>query len=257
MYLPRDKDTEDIYIGQTAHFTERHKQHYNGNEEKFNTGGFNKVLVVFSQYFNRSALDDVESQLITYFKADNPKSRRVTIEFDTAEVTNMTGGNSVNDYADKEKVASEVILPFWEEVLYNEGWVKTPTLDELRAQALVKYSPIKILTPEQGLLINEIINNPTTNFVINGDAGTGKTVLLTHLVANMLIERPQTRIAVVVQPNWEKTAEEIFRIYGMNSSSLNVLTSSKLINNDEKYDVIIVDESHKLSRKYGKQHPFI
>ncbi len=195
--------------------------------------------------------------MITYFKADNPKSRRVTIEFDTAEVTNMTGGNSVNDYADKEKVASEVILPFWEEVLYNEGWVKTPTLDELRAQALVKYSPIKILTPEQGLLINEIINNPTTNFVINGDAGTGKTVLLTHLVANMLIERPQTRIAVVVQPNWEKTAEEIFRIYGMNSSSLNVLTSSKLINNDEKYDVIIVDESHKLSRKYGKQHPFI
>ena len=148
-------------------------------------------------------------------------------------------------------------MPFWEEVLYNEGWVKTPTLDELRAQALVKYSPIKILTPEQGLLINEIINNPTTNFVINGDAGTGKTVLLTHLVANMLIERPQTRIAVVVQPNWEKTAEEIFRIYGMNSSSLNVLTSSKLINNDEKYDVIIVDESHKLSRKYGKQHPFI
>lgn len=255
IYIYRGTKTQKIYIGQTGNFMVRHKQHYDGNEEKFNTGGFNKVIALFSQYFNRSALDDVESQLITYFKADNPRSRRVTIEFDTSEVTNKTGGNSVNDYAEREKVASEVILPFWEDVLYEEGWVKTPTLDELRAQALVKYSPIKILTPEQRNLISEILDNPTTSFVINGDAGTGKTVLLTHLVANMLMERPQARIGVVVQPNWERIGKEIFRIYGMNSSSLDVLTASKLINQNDKYDVIIVDESHKLSRKHGKQHP--
>ena len=171
----------------------RHMQHYDGNEERFETSGFDKVIVLFSQYFNRSALDDVESQLITYFNADNPRPRRVFVEFDAYEVTNLTGGNSVNDYADREKVASEVILPFWEDVLYNEGWVKTPTLDELRAKALVKYSPIKILTPEQNNIISDIINNQTTSFVINGDAGTGKTVLLTHLVAKMLMERPQAR----------------------------------------------------------------
>ena len=100
--------------------------------------------MLFSQYFNRSALDDVESQLITYFNGDNPRPRKVSIEFDTYEVTNLTGGNSVNDYEDREKVASEVILLFLEDVLYNKGWVKTPTLDELRAKALVKYSPIKI-----------------------------------------------------------------------------------------------------------------
>lgn len=70
-------------------------------------------MVVFSKYFYGSALDDVESQLITYFKADKPRSRKVSIEFDTDEVTNRTGGNSVNDYVNREKVASEVILPFW------------------------------------------------------------------------------------------------------------------------------------------------
>ena len=255
IYIYRGTKTQKIYIGQTGNFLSRHKQHYDGNEERFNEAGFDKVIVVFSQYFNRSALDDVESQLITYFNADNPKPRKVSVEFDVNEVTNLTGGNSVNDYADREKVASEVILPLWEEVLYKEGWVKTPTIDELRAKALVKYSPIKILTPEQNNIISDIINNPATSFVINGDAGTGKTVLLTHLVANMLIERPQVRIGVVVQPNWEKTGKEIFRIYGMNNSSLDVLTSSKLINQGDKYDVIIVDESHKLSRKHGKQHP--
>ena len=255
IYIYRGTKTQKVYIGQTVHFTERHKQHYDGTEEKFNTAGFNKVIVVFSQFFNGSALDDVESQLITYFKADNSKSRKASVEFDTDEVTNRTGGNSVNDYADREKVASEVILPLWEDVLYKEGWVSTPTLDELRAKALVKYSPIKVLTPEQSLLISEIIHNPNTSYVINGDAGTGKTVLLTHLVASMLMQRPLARIGVVVQPNWEKTAEEIFRIYGMISSCLDVFTSSKLIARGDKYDVIIVDESHKLSRKHGKQHP--
>ena len=52
----------------------------------------------------------------------------------------------------------------------------------------------------------------------------------------------------------KKTGEEIFRVYGMNSSRLDVLTPLKLINQGEKYDVIIVDESHKLSRKHSKQY---
>lgn len=229
IYIYRGTKSQKIYIGQTVHFTERHKQHYDGNEEKFNTAGFDKVIIVFSQYFNRSALDDVESQLITYFKADNPKSRKITVEFDSDEVINRTGGNCVNDYADREKVASEVVLPLWEDVLYKEGWVSTPTLGDLRAKALVKYSPIKVLTAEQSILISEIINNPTKNYVINGDAGTGKTVLLTHLVASMLKERPDANIGVVVQPNWEKTGIDIFKVFGMNSSRLHVLTSTKLI----------------------------
>lgn len=242
VYIYRGTKSQKVYIGQTVHFTERHKQHYDGKEEKFNNADFDKVIVVFSRYFNGSALDDVESQLITYFKADNPKSRKVTVEFDADDVINRTGGNCVNDYADREKVASEVILPFWEDVLYKEGWVSTPTLEELRARALVKYSPIKVLTAEQSLLISEIINNPTQNYVINGDAGTGKTVLLTHLVASMLKERADARIGVVVQPNWEKTGTDIFKVFGMNSCRLDVLTSSKLIDRDQKYDVTVITD---------------
>lgn len=255
IYLYRGTRSKKVYIGQTIHFIDRHKQHYSGKEEKFNTADFNEVIVIFSRYFNRSALDDVESQLITYFSADKPKSTKCLVEFDNDEVINRTGGNSVNEYIDRDKVSSEIILPLWENVLYKKKWVTTKTLDELRTKALVKYSPIKLLTDEQGALINEIINNPIKNYVINGDAGTGKTVLLTHLVASFLRERKDARIGVVVQPNWEKTASDIFKVYGMNSNYLSILTSTKLIKSNEEYDVIIVDESHKLSRKYGKQHP--
>ena len=223
IYIYRGTRSKKVYIGQTIHFIDRHKQHYNGTEEKFNTAGFDKVLVIFSVYFNRSALDDVESQFITYFTADNSKKAGV-VSFDNDDVINRTGGNSVNEYVGREDVASDVILPVWEKELYPRGWVSTPTLDELRAKELVKYSPIKQLTAEQGQLITEIINNPNKNYVINGDAGTGKTVLLTHLVASILKDRPGAKIGVVVQPNWEKTGANIFKVYGMNSSYLSVTT---------------------------------
>lgn len=206
----RGTQSRKIYIGQTIHFIDRHKQHYSGAEEKFNTADFDKVLVIFSVYFNRSALDDVESQFITYFTADNSKKTNQMVSFDNDDVINRTGGNSVNEYAGRENVASDVIIPVWEKELYPRGWVSSQTLEELRTRELVKYSPVKTLTSEQGQLITEIVNTPDKNYVINGDAGTGKTVLLTHLVARMLKDRPGTRIGVVVQPNWEKTAADIF-----------------------------------------------
>lgn len=255
IYIYRGAKSQKVYIGQTIHFIDRHKQHYSGSEEKFNTADFDQVIVIFSKYFNRSALDDVESQLITYFTADNSKFTKRSVEFDSDEVINRTGGNSVNEYVGRENIASEVILPLWEKVIYPKGWVSTETIEGLRTRELVKYSPIKVLTDEQGALISEVINNPDKSYVINGDAGTGKTVLLTHMVASLLKNKKNTKIGVVVQPNWEKTASDIFRVYGMNSSYLTITTSTKLIKENEKYDVIIVDESHKLSRKYGKQHP--
>ena len=255
IYIYRGTRSKKVYVGQTIHFIDRHKQHYNGTEEKFNTADFDKVIVIFSVHFNRSALDDVESQFITYFATDNSKKSSQLVAFDNDEVINRTGGNSVNEYVGREDVASDVILPVWEKELYPRGWISTSTLEELRSKELVKYSPIKTLTPEQGQLITEIINNPNQSYVINGDAGTGKTVLLTHLVASLLKDRPGTRIGVVVQPNWEKTATNIFKVYGMNSSYLSITTSTRIITDNSRYDVIIVDESHKLSRKYGKQHP--
>lgn len=253
IYIYRSTKSKKIYIGQTRHFYTRHKQHYSGNEIKFNNANFDKVMILISVYFNGSSLDDVESQLITYFIADNPSNKGGQVAYDQDDIINGNGGNNVNDYSDREKVALEVVLPFWEKVLFPEKWVSTPTLNELRTSALVKYSPIKQLTDQQVELIKEVLDNGKTNYVINGDAGTGKTVLLTHLVAQFLNSEKDKSIAVVVQPNWIKTATEIFKVYGLNSSNLKILSSTQLINLKQKFDTIIVDESHKLSRRGSKQ----
>ncbi|WDF50359.1 DUF2075 domain-containing protein [Paenibacillus sp. KACC 21273] len=253
IYIYKSTKSRKIYIGKTIHFIVRNKQHYNGKEEKFSNADFDQVIILISVYFNGSALDDVERQLITYFIADNPNSMKQLVQYDNDEIINLNGGNRVNEYREQEKVALEVVLPFWEVELYPNKWVNTPTLEELRNRALVKYSPIKKITIEQMKFLDEILSNPDKSFVINGDAGTGKTVLLTHLVAKLLKEKPNQQIAVVLQPNWIKTAKDIFRVYGMNNSNLKLATSTQLINNNKNYDVVIVDESHKLSRKFSKQ----
>ncbi len=36
IYIYRGTKSQKVYVGQTVHFRERHKQHYSGNEEKFN-----------------------------------------------------------------------------------------------------------------------------------------------------------------------------------------------------------------------------
>lgn len=255
IYIYRNSDTKKMYVGQTKDFISRHTQHFNGTEEKFNIAKFDQVIVLYSQYFNKSALDDVETQLITYLKADCLKAKGTqNILADDDLLINLTNGNSVLNYKEREDVASKVVLPFWETVLYQKHWVSHLTIDELQKSALVKYSPIKLLTQEQADIVDEIANNSDKNYVINGDAGTGKTVLLTHLVARMSRQQPEKKIAVIVQPNWRDTGDEIFKVYGLNSNQLEIGSSTQIINTRKEFDVIIIDESHKLSRRGNKQH---
>lgn len=261
IYIYRSSSKGKFYVGQTVRFINRHKQHYNGNEEKFNKNNFDEVVVFYSKYFNLSSLNDVEAQLINYLFSDTDKKDKVAYEEDA--VTNLTLGNHVNDYKDKEEV-SNIIIEIWGKVLFEElHWVNTPVLEQLRNNALFKYSPIRSLTDQQSQIISEILNNSKESFVINGDAGTGKTVLLTHIAASLL-DQTNKKIAVVVQPNWEKTAKKIFKVYDFNNKNLTITTATSLlnkfkdknsINENDKYDVVIIDESHKLSRYHTKQHP--
>lgn len=67
IYIYRGTKSKQVYIGQTKHFKTRNDQHYGENKKHFNTADFDQVIVLFSSYLNGTALDDVESQLITYF----------------------------------------------------------------------------------------------------------------------------------------------------------------------------------------------
>ncbi len=90
IYIYRSSRTRRMYVGQTVNFENRHRQHYDGSDEKFNAAYFDEAIVVVSQYFNGTALDDVERQLIQYMLADNDKRSRERFRLDYDEIINKT-----------------------------------------------------------------------------------------------------------------------------------------------------------------------
>ncbi|EEI66565.1 DUF2075 domain-containing protein, partial [Limosilactobacillus reuteri] len=228
------------YVGQTKQFLKRYKQHYMA-QSKFDLRNYKCVVMSFGQLINQLSLDDIENQLITYIAADGKHNEVLS--------DNSTLGNSIIPYPQQDQVKSDFITPFWHE-LYTHNYVHTPDIETVRQSVLFKYSPFHELSEIQAQIIQEIVNDTRNNFVINGMAGTGKTVMLTNLAAVLSKKNPNKKVAVIVKANWKKTAKRIFKTYG--KSNIAVYTAVKFIQAEEDYDFVIIDESHRLRRYYSK-----
>lgn len=230
------------YVGQTKHFLERYKQHFMP-QSKFHLQNYKCVVMSFGQLITRNSLDDIESQLITYIAADG-KHKEVLSD-------NSTVGNLIIPYTEQSLVESDFIIPFWND-LYDRKYVQTPNIDVVRNSILFKYSPFHKLSTIQADIIQEILQDKDHNFVINGMAGTGKTMMLTNLAAALSKKNPTKTVAVIVKPNWERTAKKIFKAYG--DKDIAVFTAFKYIKSEKHYDYLIVDEAHRLRRYYPKSN---
>jgi DUF2075 family protein len=253
IYIYRNSRTGKNYIGQAKNIVERNKQHWapgkGTDADRFKSGQFDEIIVLRDRLFSKShAVDYVEKALIECFQTDGGKLN-----------TNHTTGNKVPfDFHEKDNINDKIIIPLWEKVLYPKKWVKIPTLTKVRKNSLFRYSPFKDLTNEQERIVKTIIDNPSTNYLINGGAGTGKTVLVTNIIAGIIEKFPDSRIGVVFDPNWVKYGKQIFNTYTCyNNANIVVGSSSQILKDtfvNGNFDTIVVDESHKLSRKGGKQH---
>jgi len=88
------------------------------------------------------------------------------------------------------------------------------------------------------------------NYLIEGGAGTGKTVLMTNLAAQIYKKYDgQKKIAVVVKSNWRRSGKKIFTSYGI--KNVTVGTWCQIVSSQQKYDYILIDEAHRLPYKYG------
>lgn len=234
-----------FYVGQTDQFLTRHSKHM--AEAKTDYRQFEKVVILFGQYVNGNSQNDLEALLITYLTADQEslprKEKRVR--------RNRTKGNQFVDYPNREEVLARVLTPFWEQELYQAGLVRQRSLDGLRNSILFKYSPFTELSEEQSELIREI-EEGTRSFLIEGTAGTGKTVVLTNLAAR-LCEHHDWNVGVVVKSNWVKTARSIFRAYGL-GKNITVGTAYQLIRQKKRFHILLVDEAHRLRWNSPKQN---
>lgn len=236
---------KSFYVGQTDRFLKRHKEHM--AEVKTDYRQFKKVVVLFGQYVDGNSQDDLEALLITYLTADQEKlpqkEKRVC--------RNRTKGNQFVDYPYRGEVLARVLTPFWEQELYKAGLVHQKSLEGLRNSILFKYSPFTELSEEQSELIHEI-EKDTRSFLVEGTVGTGKTVVLTNLVAR-LCEHHDWNVGVVVKSNWVQTARSIFRAYGL-GKNITVGTAYQLIQQKKRFHILLVDEAHRLRWNSPKQN---
>jgi DUF2075 family protein len=230
------EDSKEIYIGQSGNLVGRLKQH-NKNPTR---NKLKKAHIITDREYNLSATLDIESLLIQYIAAD-----------EKFLLQNSNAGLLNHNYYDRVKYLSK-FEELWQELQKKN--ITVNDLVQLRNTDLFKYSPYKSLTEEQLNIVSRIKNSIDTGlnltYIINGEPGTGKSVLGTYLVKYLLenLENDKKLSIALVIPmtSLRRTLKKVFsKIKGLNSRM--VIGPTEIVGNN--FDVLIVDEAHRLRRR--------
>ena len=274
VYLINNKNK--VYIGETSNIKSRMRQHLNNPDRDF----LEEINIIFDEKFNKSAILDIEQNLIRMFYADTRFTSNDGI------LNKNNGQSSKHNYYQREMYLNKV-ENIWKELqkkkLANNSYSSIVNSD------IYKYSPFTSLTNEQEEIMCKIINNildslekKTTNktSIITGLAGTGKTILAINLIYNIVsadftnidtfsdeediedlseydrtIHRLRNYILyngkikigfVVPMSSLRKTLRKVFRAIDKKKLSKIIIAPGDVTKNE--YDVIICDEAHRLAK---------
>lgn len=255
-------DRKEAYIGETTSITTRMRQHLKSEDKNKLT----TINIISHDEFNKSAVLDVESKLIEYMSADN-----------TYKIINSNSGMRDHNYFEKEKY-EKLFRNIWEELRKKK--IVKQHLDVLVNSELFKYTPYKRLTDEQFSVAYDIVldilimvqTGQTSVTIVNGEAGTGKTVLAMYImklfadkkVLEFLSEENESVLEQFKQAQEKLQNFKVALVVPMTSlrntlrkvaRSIEGLSAKMILGpNDvvkDEYDLLIVDESHRLYRRVG------
>lgn len=257
-YLISSERKKELYVGESTNAGSRISQHLKNPSRK----SLSVLHIITSDKFNKSAVLDIEANLIQYLSADGK-----------FKLQNANAGLSNHNYYQREQYW-EVFQSIWKE-LKKEGIVEHE-LSEVANSDLFKYSPYKSLSPDQHRVITELadflMSNDHSVSVVEGGAGTGKTILAVYLMKLLhspeIIDRDYLEdnelyeigflrdlkskkgtyeVAMVVpMTSLRKTIKRVFRnVQGLKPSM--VIGPSDVVK--KYYDLLIVDESHRLHQR--------
>ncbi|MEG0589505.1 MAG: DNA/RNA helicase domain-containing protein [Aurantimicrobium sp.] len=257
--------TDEIYVGESTNVANRMFQHLAVEQRQH----LKRIKVILDDRFNKSVCLDLESQLIRYLAADSKY-----------KVLNGNHGITDADYFERDRYR-ETFNELFDELL-KEG-VFTRSIPDIVNSDLFKFSPFKALNTDQSVAIEGVLeklfedleNKTDTPIVIQGDPGTGKTIVAVYLM-KLLVDiaksapdeqldsdsmfsdffqqgyREQLRdftIGLVIpQQSLRKSIEKVFaKTPGLSKSM--VLSPFDAGASKEHYDLLIVDESHRLGQR--------
>ena len=260
VYILSDGETKTAYIGETTDAYSRMSAHLKHNTKSKLTS----VHLITSEKFNKSATLDIESNLIKYMSGDN-----------VFKLSNGNLGLANHNYYQKKEVYWDIFNSIWNH-LRAEG-ISKHSIEHIDNSDLFKYSPYKSLTKEQSQGLFQILISLATgnyeNTIVEGGAGTGKTILaiflfkmlssqledfsfkefgseekvFIDLVKEIKKTLPNPKMALVVpMSSFRTTLKKVFKnIKGLSASM--VIGPAQV--SKEEYDLLVVDESHRLRRR--------
>ncbi|MCT3720482.1 DUF2075 domain-containing protein [Elizabethkingia anophelis] len=259
VYFLKNKNTKSAYVGETTDVLTRINTHLKSEEKK----QLSSVNLILSDLFNKSATLDLESNLIKYISADGQYS-----------LQNGNLGISNHQYYEK-KVYWNLFKDIWDEL--RQIGIARHSLDFINNSDLFKYSPYKSLSKEQikglKMILNCLLDENAKVSLIHGGAGTGKSILAIFLFKLLKTDLEDFNYAdfdeddeelfsllkevkkkfkdlnmalVIPMASFRETISNVFKNVNGLSKKM-VIGPSDLAKN--KYDLIIVDEGHRLRRR--------
>lgn len=258
--LYNEKKKPTAYIGQTVQAARRLRNHIEDKRRK----SLNRFILIGHEKFHQSATYNIESNLINYFIADN--------RYQLQNVS-QTRSREMHNYYQKPFYNEDIFQVIWEKLRKEK--IVSDSLENLSNKDIYKLSPYKELSPQQQDIKNKILDFCKENIqkegnhviVIEGDAGTGKSVLLSSLFNTIQDLAKDEHTFLGGTDNYLLVNHsEMLKTYKSIANSLPNLKKKSLmkptpfINEKTKTgataDIVLVDEAHLLLTKEDSYNNF-
>lgn len=272
VYVIKDEQNSNTkqytaYVGETTDIVQRTTSHLKNTRKddtawtKLKNSKNSDLIVLGHGLFNKSLTLDVENRLMLMLSS-----------VEAVKKLENRRSNDQLDYYTKERF-NEVFHEIWEQLQTIDSNL-FPELEKIYDSALYKASPFHSLTEEQvkakreimEVLYEKIHADSRGNLVmVEGEAGAGKTVLLSSLFYDIMQNPVTTKdggehqldaYLIVNHDEQVNVYTQIAEKLGLHSkSNERVLKPTKFINQTplgEKVDLALIDEAHLLWTQ-GKQ----
>ena len=246
------------YIGQTINVSRRTKEHSKKLEkedyERFKSFKGGDYIAFYGEIISQN-LNYIEKLLILTFVEEFNFLNFVNMNKDGDYVGKLLANKDIGNESGKYQALREIvekdvinnILKFLQE---NKLIDDKPNLKRVTS-SLFAESPFFELTENQNSILKMILEQSDKRVhFIKGGAGTGKTVLLLHLIARLKLEKPNSQIAIFVRNTHRDRFKKILTSYGLkpNKNNIDIVTFNKLKNTNKKFDYIFIDEAQRTTR---------
>ena len=266
VYMINNK--KEMYVGETSSFQERFRQHLRNPERK---KVFDIIRLVGDEDFHKSYVLDIEQRLIRLCSADGK-----------FKLQNRSAGQSAEHLYPQKNDCEKKMREIWG-LMSNEE-LTDHSYDELINTNIFKFSPYTVLTKEQNdvaynilrQLLDDLENNRPGTSVVNGSAGTGKTIVALNIIFTIAnIQRINHDVVFNSKDKWQvlinewkkyvqkkgmpkiafvvpmqsirATLSEVVREIGDGMQRNLIVGPSDIVK--KKYDIVFVDESHRLKKR--------